>query len=126
LRRPTARRGTPRSRRLVPRFSLSGVVNRRRADEIIGNEAFRVLRTNLELALLDLEPATIMVTSAHAGEGKTATCAQLARSFAEAGRRVVAVDLDLRQPDLHNWFGAENVPGASDVLSEQCRLEDAV
>jgi capsular exopolysaccharide synthesis family protein len=98
----------------------------RRADEITGNEAFRVVRTNLELVLLNLKPATIMVTSAHAGEGKTAICAQLARSFAEAGRRVVALDLDLREPDLHNWFETDNVPGATDVLTERCRLEEAV
>lgn len=95
-------------------------------DEVVGNEAFRVLRTNLEIALLDLEVPTIIVTSPHPGEGKTATCAQLARSFAEAGRRVVVVDLDMRNPDLHNWFGADNARGASDVLNERCRLDEAI
>ena len=110
----------------MPRFSLSGVTRTRPSDEVVGNEAFRVLRTNLEIALLDLEVPTIIVTSPHSGEGKTATCAQLARSFAEAGRRVVVVDLDMRHPDLHNWFGADNSRGASDVLNERCRLEEAV
>jgi len=93
---------------------------------ITRSEAFRVLRTNLEVALVDLEPASVIVTSAHPGEGKTATCAQIARSFVDAGRRVVVVDLDLRHPDLHNWFDLDNVRGASDVLSERCRLEEAL
>lgn len=85
-----------------------------------------MLRTNLEIALLELDPPTVIITSPHAREGKTATCAQLARSFAEAGRRVLAVDLDLRHADLHTWFGLDNERGASDVLGEHCRLEDAL
>lgn len=90
------------------------------------SEAFRVLRANLEVALVDLDPASVIVTSAHAGEGKTATCAQIARSFVDAGRRVVVVDLDLRNPELHRWLDVDNVRGASDVLTERCRLEDAL
>lgn len=96
------------------------------AQSITRSEAFRVLRANLEVALVDLDPASVIVTSAHEGEGKTATCAQIARSFAEAGRRVVVVDLDMRHPDLHNWFDLDNVRGASDVLTERCRLNDAL
>lgn len=90
------------------------------------SEAFRVLRANLEVALVDLDPASVIVTSAHEAEGKTATCAQIARSFVEAGRRVVVVDLDLRNPDLHNWVDLDNVRGASDVLTERCRLDEAL
>ncbi len=108
----------------MPRLPLLG--RRVREQSITRNAAVRVLRTNLEVALLDLSPASVIVTSAYAGEGKTATCAQLARSFAEAGRRVVAVDLDLRHADLHPWFDLDNSRGATDVLTERCRLEDAV
>lgn len=106
---------------------MPSVLGRRSARQLITRgEAFRVLRTNLQVALLDLERATVVVTSAREGEGKTSTCAQLARSLAESGKRVVVVDLDLRNPDLHNWFDLDNLRGTSDVLVERCRLEEAI
>lgn len=110
----------------MARFAVGGLLGRQPVDQVTANEAFRVVRTNLEIALLELDPCSIIVTSAHQGEGKTSTCAQLARSFAEAGRRVVALDLDLRQPALHSSFEVTNSLGASDVLTERCRLEEAI
>jgi capsular exopolysaccharide synthesis family protein len=90
------------------------------------SEAFRVIRTGLEIAILGLNRSMVLVTSASAGEGKTSTCAGLAASLASAGRRVVAVDLDLRHPDLHNRLGGHNEIGASDVLMDRRTLADAL
>ena len=89
-------------------------------------EAFRVIRSNLLVNLDDLERPTVIVTSATAGEGKTATCAGLAMSLAAAGLRVVAVDLDLRHPDLHRWLGAHNEFGVTDVLLDRRPLESCL
>jgi len=86
-------------------------------------EAYRILRSNLTVALSELERPTVLVTSSYAGEGKTATTANLGRSLAMAGRRVVLVDLDLRHPNLHQWFGAHNEFGASDVLLGRMEAE---
>jgi capsular exopolysaccharide synthesis family protein len=90
------------------------------------DEAYRLLRTNVEVALADLDRPTVLVTSANTGEGKTQTTTELARSFALAGRRVVAVDLDLRNPTMHLAFGEPEAPGVSDLLREQCVLADAI
>jgi len=79
-------------------------------------EAYRVLRSNLNVAISDLERATVIVTSAQPGEGKTATAANLARVMALGGQRVVLADLDLRHPDIHRWFGASNDAGVTDIL----------
>ncbi len=68
-------------------------------------EAFRVLRTNLEFARLDHPARTIMVTSAVEDEGKTTTISNLAIALARGGQRVVLVDLDLRRPAIHQYFG---------------------
>ncbi|MGH9247390.1 MAG: CpsD/CapB family tyrosine-protein kinase [Acidimicrobiales bacterium] len=89
-------------------------------------EAFRVLRTNLEVALAEFERPTVLVTSANAEEGKTAICAQLAEAFATAGRRVVVVDMDTRHPDVHTWLGGENLRGVTDVLLDRAPLEDCL
>lgn len=90
------------------------------------DEAFRVLRSNLMVAITELENPTVIVTSAHAGEGKTATCARLAQSLARSGQRVVLVDLDLRHPDVHRWIGAVNEGGVSDVLLNERTLESCL
>jgi len=90
------------------------------------NEVFRVLRSNLLVALAELENPTVIVTSAAAEEGKTATCANLAVSLAATGLRVVAVDVDLRHPNLHLWLGAHNEIGLSDVLLDRSGLDRAL
>jgi capsular exopolysaccharide synthesis family protein len=92
----------------------------------VQSEAFRVLRSNLSVVLNDLERPSVVVTSAYAGEGKTSTTVQLARSLASAGRRVVLVDFDLRHPDAHHWFGAHNEFGVTEVLLEERPVEDAL
>lgn len=86
-------------------------------------EAYRVLRSNLLVALDDAAQQTVIVTSAAEGEGKTATCAGLARSLAGAGHRVVVIDLDLRHPDIHRWLGGHNEVGVSNVLLDGHKLE---
>jgi capsular exopolysaccharide synthesis family protein len=83
----------------------------------------RILRSNLLVAIADLDNPVVIVTSARAGEGKTATCAGLAASLSLAGLRVVLVDLDLRRPDVHRWIGGHNEFGVADVLLERRSLE---
>jgi polysaccharide biosynthesis transport protein len=78
-------------------------------------EAFRVLRTNLEFANFERGARTIMVTSAVQGEGKSTTVANLAIALARSGKHVIAVDLDLRRPFLHRFFGLDGRPGVTDV-----------
>jgi capsular exopolysaccharide synthesis family protein len=102
------------------------VRSRARADDGATGEAFRVLRTSLTLCLADLDRPTVLVTSARAGEGKTDTTARLASSFAEAGRRAVVVDLDLRKPGVHEVFGLDNDRGVSDVLLDELALADCL
>jgi capsular exopolysaccharide synthesis family protein len=81
------------------------------------DEAFRVLRSNLLVAIDDLANPIVVVTSAQSGEGKTSTSVMLARSLALAGPRVVLVDLDLRRP---------NVPGVAEVLQDRREIEECL
>lgn len=97
----------------------------RRATDV-RTEALRVLRSNLLVAVDGLDHPVVVVTSAQAGEGKTATAAGLAESLAAAGSRVVLVDLDLRHPELHERIGATNDNGVADVVAGRCRLAEAV
>ena len=79
-------------------------------------EAYRTLRTNIEFSALDKPIQTLLVTSAVPGEGKTVTAANLAVVFAQAGRRVLLVDADLRKPGVHIIFDLPNAHGLTTLL----------
>ncbi len=79
-------------------------------------EAYRSLAANLQFWSTDRQLQTIGITSAAAGEGKSTTVANLAVALAEGGRRVIAIDADLRRPGLHELFGASSAEGLSSVL----------
>jgi capsular exopolysaccharide synthesis family protein len=80
------------------------------------SEAYRTLRTNLEFAGLDKALKTIAVTSAGVGEGKSSTLANLAVVSAQAGRKVIVVDADLRRPTIHQLFGLKNDTGLTTAM----------
>jgi len=68
-------------------------------------DAYRTIRTNLTLMETQHDgPSVIVVTSAIAGEGKSAVTANLAQSLSVTGRRVLAISADLHNPALHKYF----------------------
>jgi non-specific protein-tyrosine kinase len=89
-------------------------------------EAFRTIRTNIEFAGLDQGVRTILVTSAIPGEGKTVVASNLAVVFAQAGRRTILVDADLRRPMVHGIFSLPNDRGLTDLVrSDDVSIGDA-
>ncbi|MHB8458937.1 MAG: tyrosine-protein kinase domain-containing protein [Candidatus Limnocylindrales bacterium] len=79
-------------------------------------EAYRTLRTNVEFASVDHPVKTLLVTSSIPGEGKTTTAANLAVVFAQAGRRTLLLDADLRKPGAHQIFDLPNAQGLTSLL----------
>ena len=79
-------------------------------------EAYRSLAANVQFNNADGQSSVLGVTSAAAGEGKSTTVANLAVALAEGGRRVIAIDADLRRPGLHTLFGVDREEGLSNVL----------
>ena len=70
------------------------------------NEAFRVLRTNVDLMLGKKSgPKVIMMTSFNPNAGKTFTVMNLAASMALKDAKVMLVDLDLRKASLSKTLG---------------------
>ncbi len=89
-------------------------------------EAFRMLRTNIELANIDEDVKIIAVASALPSEGKSTTVANLAVAAARGGQRVALVDLDLRKPMLAAFFDAPDPWGVIDVALGRVSLADAL
>ncbi|MGI8775853.1 MAG: polysaccharide biosynthesis tyrosine autokinase [Acidimicrobiales bacterium] len=105
----------------VPSFQAKQARSRLAPASIYGqdssvDEAYRSLRTSVQLLGMPRALKTLQFTSAGPGEGKTTTVAQLALAVAATGRRVVVVDADLRRPRLHEVFDVANDVGFTSVV----------
>lgn len=89
-------------------------------------EAYRILRTNIELKKDLYKATTIAVVSANAGEGKTTTLSNLAYVFSQAGYSTLMVDADLRRPRLARYAEMKSDVGLSSYLSGTKELKDVV
>ncbi|MCC6765096.1 MAG: polysaccharide biosynthesis tyrosine autokinase [Deltaproteobacteria bacterium] len=89
-------------------------------------EAFRALRTAVLFSTPAAPPKMLLVTSAGASEGKTVSSLNLAATLAEAGSRVLLVDVDLRKPSCHRQLGITNTAGLSSFLAGQVELAAVV
>jgi capsular exopolysaccharide synthesis family protein len=116
----------PRLRRLA-RMTRGGHVWTPGWPESPEADAYR----NLRASLLGHEPAdrphaTILITSAKAGEGKSTTALNLAATYARSGERTILVDCDLRRPSLAPVFGVDPEIGLVDVLRGEVPWQRAV
>ena len=87
------------------------------------NEAFRVVRSNLEFMQGENNHQVIMITSANAGSGKTFVTLNLAASFAIKDRKVLAVDLDFRKRSLSKYVNKPH-HGLADYLAKRVDTYD--
>lgn len=79
------------------------------------SEVFRSLRTNIQFMSSKLD--TLLITSTMQAEGKSWTTANLAVTFAQAGKKVIIVDADMRKGRQYGIFGVAPRPGLSNFLS---------
>jgi len=77
-------------------------------------EAFRTLRTALELA--DKEARQIVISSAEPGDGKTTVLANLAISYAQFGGKTLLIDADLRRPGMTALAAMRGREGLSSII----------
>ncbi len=89
-------------------------------------EAYRSLRTNLDFLSPDNPLKTIIFTSSGTKEGKSKTISNLAISMAQAGKKTVLLDCDLRKPMLHRFFTMPNYEGLSSLLTNEITSEEAL
>lgn len=89
-------------------------------------EAYRILRTNIELRRSLYNSTIYAVTSANAGDGKTTTVTNLAYVFAQSGYRTLMIDGDMRRPRLARYNDMQAEVGLSNYLSQDMELRDVV
>jgi succinoglycan biosynthesis transport protein ExoP len=110
---------------VVPTFRNGATGARQQRESALAGEAYRRLRTSLLFSSLDKPLRSVVITSVHAGEGKTRTSANLAGVMAAAGERVLLVDADLRKPMQHRIFGEPLQHGTSELLLQVARANTA-
>lgn len=89
------------------------------------DEAIKTLRTNIQFSGNQLK--IIMLTSTHAGEGKSYITFETARSISQMGKKVLLIDADIRKSLLVSRYQVDKeVDGLSQYLSGQKELEDVL
>lgn len=91
-------------------------------------EQLRVLRSQLMLRWYDPAAGSrvLAVVSPGSDEGRSFIAANLAVVFSQLGERTLLIDANLRNPSQHDLFHLGNQLGLSSLLSDRCRLEQAV
>lgn len=94
------------------------------------NEAFRIVRGNIDYMTpqrIDGMGHVMQFTSTIPGEGKSFVAINLAMTYAQFGRKVVAVDLDLRKGNFSKYIGQKKKIGVSAYLSGKVdNIEDII
>ena len=94
------------------------------ADDAV-TRSYKMLRTQVLQRMRENAWNALAVVSPGVSEGKSLTAVNLALSLArEVRHTVLLVDLDLRQPRLHRFFGYEPEHGLSDYLANGTPLSD--
>ena len=106
---------------VVPKFNRSIrnsdsplVVGRRKM--ALEAEAFRYLRSSIELSLAGVDRVSIAFTSASPNDGKTVTVANYSLAAARAGTDIVVLDTDLLNPSIATVFRVEAKSGFTQLL----------
>jgi capsular exopolysaccharide synthesis family protein len=90
-------------------------------------ESYRSLRSALLFLPVEGErPKVLLITSAVPNEGKSTVAANLARTLALGGSRVLLVDADLRKGHLHKMLGLQCEPGLAELLHQPDNLDSVI
>lgn len=94
-------------------------------DNFFIQEAYKVLRTNLQFCGQDVK--VMAVTSCLENEGKSTITLGLGQSFAELGKKVLIIDADMRKSVMAaRYTTAHDVKGLSEVLNGMISVNDAI
>lgn len=91
-------------------------------DDPLVKEGIRMVRAPLLQRMMGRDSSIVLVTSPGPGEGKTTVAIMLARSLAQAGKKVLLVDADLRNPCVADRLGIKSDAGFVEALMGQADL----
>ncbi|WP_272675219.1 polysaccharide biosynthesis tyrosine autokinase [Providencia sp. PROV122] len=89
-------------------------------------EAIRSLRTSVYFSVMNQGNNLVMISSASPGVGKSFVTSNMAVVLANAGKKVLLIDTDLRKGRIHKAFGLSNKTGLSEYLAQQDITQPAI
>lgn len=110
---------------LISSLELVGNKNGEVVETIENSEQFKVLRANIEFSTKNsLKNKTYFITSANEHDGKTFAAVNLAIAFSEIGKKVLVIDTDKKDGNLHKVLGVENEYGLSNYLYDSNKISE--
>jgi capsular exopolysaccharide synthesis family protein len=103
---------------VIPKSDEQGIAHR------AVKEAYQSLRTSVIFCSKNRRRKVVLITSTGPQEGKSSTVANLARTMAATGERVIVLDCDLRKPTQHVHHGLERDAGISNFLAAPVESTD--
>jgi capsular exopolysaccharide synthesis family protein len=90
------------------------------------SDSYRRLRTSVQYWKKNTNVRSLVITSGSPQEGKSITTANLAITFAQAKKRTLLIDVDLRRPTQHDLFKLKLEPGLTEILFGEADKANAI
>jgi len=90
------------------------------------SEAYRSIGTYIQFSAAGRPPKTLLITSPRQGEGKSTTVVNAAIAMSHSVGKGIIIDADLRKPQLHKLFNADNTRGLTDFLTGNVALHNDI
>lgn len=109
----------------LPLISSLKLIKNKNGEIIEDSEQFKVLRANIEFSTKQsIKNKSYFITSANRNDGKTFVAVNLAIAFSKVGKKVLVVDTDKKDGNLHKVFGIENEYGLSNYLVDANKISE--
>lgn len=86
-------------------------------------EQFRIIRSNLQYVLTNIDKPTIMVTSSFSGEGKSYVSTNLGAVMSLTNKKTIILEFDIRKPKVLSHLGIAKKPGITNFLLGTVKAE---
>lgn len=93
--------------------------------EDVAIESLRSLRTTIHFSLLEAQNNIIVITGPSPGVGKTFVSSNLATVMADAGKKILLIDADMRKGAINKMFGINRENGLSELILNTTSVQDA-
>jgi capsular exopolysaccharide synthesis family protein len=87
-------------------------------------EQFRIIRSNLQYVLSNIQKPVILVTSSFSGEGKSFVSTNIGAVMALTGKKTIILEFDIRKPKILSQLNMGKKPGVTNYLIGKASLED--
>ncbi|MDH5633368.1 MAG: polysaccharide biosynthesis tyrosine autokinase [Gammaproteobacteria bacterium] len=89
-------------------------------------ESLRSLRTSIQFALLEATNNVVLISGPAPEIGKSFVSCNFSYVMAEADKKILLIDADMRKGHLHEYFGLERSPGLSELVSGEASLDKVI